>query len=331
MVSQRVAGRNRTRATFTIQAPFRTLGARLLAIDPAETCFARRGFAACPAETRARLEEHGAAFVRGFNLGLAHDPAGSFAPAAREVPPAERGFAYEGAAMAYALLDLIAPRRQRRLDALLATGGGDHVYMVHVGAGWALARLRLRPFSRLRLDPLLRWLAVDGFGFHEGFFRPDRFVRGRARHPRVRGHGHRVFDQGLGRSLWFVEAADPDRIEATVAAFPPDRRADLWSGVGLAAAYAGAVGAGDLERLRTVASSYAAHAAQGAAFAAVARVRAGNVVPETELAVAIMCGRDVDSAARLVARAREGVAGDDEGRGYERWRARIRDSLAGAA
>ncbi|HYZ79305.1 MAG TPA: DUF1702 family protein [Gaiellaceae bacterium] len=313
-----------------IRAPFRALAARLFAIDPAETSFARRGFADCSEATRAVLEEHGAAFVRGFNLGLASDPAGGFDDAAESVPLAERGFAYEGAAMAYALLDLVAPRRLRRLDELLAGGGGEHVYMVHVGAGWALARLRRRPFGRLRLDPLLRWLAVDGFGFHEGFFHHDRFVRGGNRHRRVRGYGVRVFDQGLGRSLWFVDGADPERIAATIAGFPTDRHGDLWSGVGLGAAYAGGAEAGDLESLRAGAGKHAPHAAQGAAFAAAARKRAENIVPGTELAVVIFCERDIDSAAQLVARERAKVALDDDGRGYEQWRAGIRESLAEA-
>jgi enediyne biosynthesis protein E3 len=332
-VSQKVGTRSHERVPFTIHAPFRAVAARLLAIDPAETSFARRGFADCPAEVRERLEAHGAAFVRGFNLALAGDPAGGLDEVALDVRVDERGFAYEGAAMAYALLDLIAPRRLRRLDGLLRAGGADHVYMVHVGAGWALARLRRRPFGRLRLDPLLRWLAVDGFGFHEGFFRPDRFVRRTARHPRVEGYGARVFDQGLGRSLWFVDAADPERIAATIAGFPPERWGDLWSGVGLAAAYAGAAGAAGLERLRALAAEAgcAADAAQGAAFAAAARARARNVVPETELAAAIMCGRDVESVSRLVARERAAVVIDDEGRGYERWRTRIRERLAEAA
>src|SRR5919201_2410046 len=262
VVLQKVGGRHRARAAFSFQVPLRAFCARLLAIDPAETSFARRGFAPCTEATRARLEAHGAAFVRGFNLGLANDPAAGFDRAARDVPAAERGFAYEGGAMAYALLDLVAPRRLRRLDALLGAGGSDHVYMIHIGSGRALARLRRRPFGRLKLDPLLRWLAVDGFGFHEGFFRHDRFVRGTARHPRLRGYGLHAFDQGLGRSLWFVDAADPERIGATISTFGPERRSDLWSGVGLAAAYAGAAGTSDLERLRALAADDAAHVAQ---------------------------------------------------------------------
>ena len=38
--------------------------------------------------------------------------------------------------------------------------------------------------------------------------------------------GRHVFDQGLGRSLWFVEGADVSKIRATVRGFPAARRAE---------------------------------------------------------------------------------------------------------
>ena len=51
--------------------------------------------------------------------------------------------------------------------------------MMHVGLGWALARLRrsVTPYLA-QLDPLLGWLAVDGYGFHEGYFDWPRYVEG---------------------------------------------------------------------------------------------------------------------------------------------------------
>ena len=63
----------------------------------------------------------------------------------------------------------------RSARSFLAGPGAAHTYMVHVGAGWALAQLRRRVDRALaRLDPLLGWLAVDGYGFHQGYFRwPD--------------------------------------------------------------------------------------------------------------------------------------------------------------
>src|SRR3712207_8380154 len=58
-------------------------------------------------------------------------------------------------------------------------------------------------------------------------------------------------DQGLGRSLWFVQGADVRRIPATVNAFPAERRPDLWSGLGLACGYAGGRTRAEVDRKST--------------------------------------------------------------------------------
>ncbi|MET0396337.1 MAG: DUF1702 family protein, partial [Longimicrobiaceae bacterium] len=218
---------------------------RLVGIDAAEATFARRGFACgCPA-TRRRLEGVGLAFLGGYHAALEEDGAAELGARLEGAEPALRGFAFEGAAMGLALLDRLAPWRRDRLRTFLRGPGAPHVYMVHVGAGWALARLR-RGFAGppRDMDPLLGWLAADGYGFHEGYFHPARYARGGAAPGRVSGYARRVFDQGLGRSLWFVHGADPGRISAAVAGFAPGRRGDLWSGAGLACAYAGAAEAG---------------------------------------------------------------------------------------
>jgi hypothetical protein len=129
--------------------------------------------------------------------------------------------------------------------------------MAHVGAGWAFARLCRnigRPLARL--DPLLRWLAVDGYGFHEGYFHCHRYIERPTRPARLSGYALRVFDQGLGRSLWFVYGADIARISSAIATFTPERRADLWSGTALACSYAGGVERAAIEALREAAGPY---------------------------------------------------------------------------
>ena len=179
------------------------------------------------------------------------------------------GFAFEGAGMGLFLLDLLTPWRRDRLSAFLSGPGAPHVYMVHVGAGWALAQLGLRVDRALtRFDPLLRWLVMDGYGFHQGYFRWPRCVEGQWVPARLSGYARRGFDQGLGRSLWFVEGADGARITASIARFPRARQADLWSGVGLACAYAGGVTAEPIQQLRSMAGVNLPSLAQGAAFAA---------------------------------------------------------------
>ena len=115
------------------------------------------------------------AFLRGY---LASLDAREGAEAIAELERSEltlRGFAYEGAAMALALLDAIVPARPPRLTRFVSTVAGDHNYLAHVGAGWAAARLWKSPDrARAGLDPLLGWLVVDGYGFHQGYFRTDR-------------------------------------------------------------------------------------------------------------------------------------------------------------
>lgn len=307
----------------------RRAASRVIRIPEREVDFDVRGFAPCDRAVRELLELHGLSFATGFNAAVAV-PYEELGPRLEEVPQAERGFAFEGAGMALALLDLLVPGRRRRIATFAGGIGSPHVYMVHVGAGWALARLRRRPWGRLTLDPLLRWLALDGYGFHEAFFRPAETVRAAKQPARLRGYELRGFDQGVGRALWFVEAASAERIARAIGDFPPQRRADLWSGAGLAATYAGGASTETLEAIRELAGTLSGHVAQGAAFAAGARARAGNVVPHNETAARILCGLDVQAAAALTDRTRP--AADEGGaEDYERWRTAIRTELSSVA
>lgn len=295
---------------------------RLLGIDPAEATFARRGFTA-QAAARLRLERVGATFLEGYHAALETD-ACALARRLDEIERELRGFAYEGAAMALALLDLLTPWNRHRVRAFLRGPGGAHAYMVHVGAGWALARLG-RPFHRVPrgMDPLLGWLAADGYGFHEGYFHPRRTVEARAVPRRVSGYAARAFDQGAGRSLWFVCGADPARVAAAIARFDPRRRGDLWSGAGLACAYAGGGRRGAAGALAALAGAHRPALAQGAAFAAGARRRAGNPAPHTDQACLALCGVPSAAAAGVTEAALGGLSPRDGLPAYEVWRLRI--------
>jgi hypothetical protein len=302
---------------------------RLLTISPREATLEVRGFHGGSEEARASLERHGISFVRGYNAAIEASAPARLLPQLEGVPQAERGFAYEGAGMACALLDLLSPRKRERLANLLHGPGDAHVYMIHVGAGWALARLRLRPRRRLpALDPFLRWLALDGYGFHEGFFHTRRTVFQHAVPGRLYGYERRAFDQGLGRALWFVRGGDVDQAARTLERFPRDRRSDLWSGLALATAYTGTPGV-DLGRLRTLGIEHARAVTQGAAFAVAARHRAGNVIVETHRAADVLCNASVEQVVDAVRAARHGLAPDAHGQSYERWRASVGRRLLG--
>jgi hypothetical protein len=197
--------------------------------------------------------------------------------------------------------------------------------MVHVGAGWALAQLRRRVNRALaQFDPLLGWLAIDGYGFHQGYFHWPESVDRQWVPPRISGYARRVFDQGLGRSLWFVEGAEVPRITETITRFPRSRHEDLWSGVGLACAYAGGVPADSLQTLIANAGANQPHLAQGVAFAAKARERAGNRSTHTDMACRIVCGMTAEDAARLTDHALTDLSKAHAIPAYEVWRQSIR-------
>ena len=304
----------------------------LLGIPVAETRFDRRGFRGGDARSRQRLETIGAAFLEGHHAALEQPDAVRLARSLESVELELRGFAYEGAAMGLTLLDALTPWRRDRWTTFLAGPGAAHAYMLHVGAGWARARLPGDPGRFLdRYDPLLRWLVIDGWGFHDGYFHWRRVIEDQKVPPRLKDYSRRAYDQGLGRSLWFVNGAEVDRAAAAIAAFGPDRQGDLWSGLGLAVAYAGEASADALASLRGLGHDYQTALAQGAAFAAQARRRAGNAAPHTERACRALCGLSAVEAAEITSEALRGVGDDGSNPAFEVWRQRIRERFQRAA
>jgi hypothetical protein len=302
-----------------------------LGISPEEASFRRRNFAGAAPAPRRRLEQVGRTFVVGYRAGLAETRPDRLADVLGRVAQEDRGFAFEGAAMAYALLDALRPFRGSLLSRLAAGPGRAHVYMVHVGAGWALARLRRGPAAIRRLDPLLGWLALDGAGFHEGYFHPRATVLAGRRPRGYSGYAGRAFDQGLGRSLWFVHGADPERVVGAIGRLAIHRRADLWSGVGLAATYAGGADLAGLRKLVGRADAHRHHLAQGAVFAAAARECAGNPATHSDLACRTFAGLPAREAGALCVAMAEDLEADGADPAYEAWRRRVRDALPGPA
>ena len=265
----------------------------------------------------------------GYRAVLTDPRVASFVPELDRVDSVVRGFAYEGAAMALALRDWFTPWKRDRVASFLRGAGDAHTYMVHVGAGWVLARVpgRVKNFLT-RFDPLLGWLLVDGYGFHEGFFHWPKYLNDRQPAPaRLQGYARRVFDQGLGRCLWFIDGTDVSLIPRTIAALPSERHGDLWSGVGLAAVYAGEVGASELETLRVAAGPFQPQLAQGAAFAAKARQRADNSTLYQDLACGILCGVPAREAALVTDDALENLPANGAEPAYEIWRQRIQNKF----
>jgi hypothetical protein len=134
-------------------------------------------------------------------------------------------------------------------------------------------------------------------------------------------------DQGIGRALWFVIGADVARVAAQIERFAPHRRADLWSGAGLAATYAGGADDDELAALVRHAGAARSHLAQGAAFAITARSVAGNPAPHSDDAARVLADRSASELARLAIELEPATPTRPFGDGYETWRTRLRDAL----
>jgi hypothetical protein len=302
---------------------------RFLGLSPAEASFARRGFRVGEDKARQRLEQIGVTFLSGYHAALEETRFFSLAHRLATVDPDLRGFAFEGAAMGLGLLDCFTPWRKDRWRSFTERQGESHVYMMHIGLGWALARLRRSVLPHLdQLDSVLRWLVIDGYGFHEGYFSWTQYVEQQAMPARLHGYALRVFDQGLGRSMWFVKGADVAALASAIDTFPSARRSDLWSGVGLACAYAGGCERAAIESLRDAANGHLPAVAQGVAFAAKTRQRAANLNSHTETVSRLICGHSAEALAAITDSALENLSGEGELPAYEVWRRRIQNKIA---
>jgi hypothetical protein len=245
-------------------------------------------------------------------------------PHLESIAPELRGIAYEGAGMGLMLLDSLFPYR-KRLPAFIHGPGAPYRCLVYIGAGLVLPRVPIKPSRFLaRQDPFLRWLVMDGYGFYEGFFSWRDVVERHIPPRKIRGYAARAFDQGVGRSLWFSTGANVERIIGTIEAFPAYRQGDLWSGIGVACAYAAGVMDRDaIVTLLDAAGPHRSSLAVGSAVASIFREQSGQAAPHTDLACEVVWGTDAAAVAATAHDASRGLDHRDPEPAFERWRKRI--------
>lgn len=283
------------------------------------------------------LDQIPQAVVVGFESALESPAAPAVAARVGLMEPELRGFGFEGAVMATTILDATAGGSRTR--ELIEGPARPHYLLAYIGVGFALARLPRRLWHRALPDldlggyhPTLSWLAVDGYGFDLAYFHRHRWI-GTGVRPRpwpflgAPEYFTRAVDQGMGRAVWFIDGARPVHAAATVDTFAPARRADVWSGIGLAATFAGPTTDVDYGSLADLAGPHASDVRLGAALAALARHGSGTVPDHTEAASRALTGLAPARLAELV----DGCAvlEDDGGTpAYERWRLAIKRALA---
>jgi enediyne biosynthesis protein E2 len=308
-----------------------------------EVTFKKRGFPVEPSAATQQLEAVPQAVICGFEWGIEARDQWEAERRLAMVDPELRGFAFEGATMAFTIRDVMG-RGHRTRDLLLGPGQ-PHIFLAYIGMGFAMARLPRPLWKKVVPDldgcdyhPTMSWLAVDGYGFDRAYFDTRRWVDDQhvpAPYPWEGSPGYflRAVDQGIGRALWFIHGADAAGVAAAVQRFASYRHADLWSGVGLAAAFAGACGPDGLLTLRREAGEHWTELALGVVFAAKARSYAGFVPASTQAAAATLADMSVEAAVVLAdgTRPENGTSPDSEHGetpAYEQWRENIRARLA---
>lgn len=308
---------------------FRSLVSRVLSIDTSEASFERRRFRLGSDECREHLERIGHAFILGYNLALSTASQERLLEALELEAPEYRGFAHEGAGMALAILDSILPFSGKRWDAFHEQTKAEYTYLLHVGYGWAVARIpwlrwRLRR-TLLKFDGLLKWLVIDGLGFHDGYFDWDIARLKRSSESTSLPYFVKAYHQGLGRCAWFVSCGEPETILRNIESFSIDFRGDMWSGLGLACGYAGGVSPAEIKKIVEFSAGFRSNLAQGVAFGVSARLLSQTSNERTDMASEIVCGLDAVDVAALTNAV---VAGESRWQlSYEDWREKVRSLL----
>lgn len=286
-----------------------SLKKKLLAIPKSEASFLKRGFEPCDPVVRKNLEHIIHVFIDGYSLAqeIDRDHDALAERLHREFDAHHVGFAFEGAGMHYAVSDLFVPfKKGSQLRAFTAGSGEKHDYITSVGAGFAVARV---PWAAAKaegymktLDPRLVWCLPDGYGFHQGFFEHRSFIDGVRPAPAdFPEYAKQLFDSGVGRSIWWVNGGDPERIKATIDKFPAVRRAEMWCGIGLACCYAGGVDASVVPLLNDLSGDNRGDFLSGVPFATRMRQKGLNPSPWSDQVCQTLLGIDANSASDLIA------------------------------
>ena len=282
-------------------------------IAEAETTFERRGFRGGEGGVRQRMEKVGQAFVAGYHAALENPREEILVSRLEQIDSDLRGFAYEGAAMGLEFWILHYTVASASRAGFSNGAGAPHAYMVHVALGWVTARMpgRYRKNTRRSALPSAPLARVGRLRIPRRIFSSVPL----SRRPIHSQKNHRLrrarFRSGTRPQPLVCRWGNVDLLRETVAAFPEHRRPDLWSGVGLAAVYAGEVSEEQLRSLREASGIFLPQLAQGAAFAAKARHRAGNPNTHTDCACWVLCGMSSADAAAVTDAALENLPAND--------------------
>lgn len=202
----------------------------------------------------------------------------------KSIKPEFRSIGYEAASMDIAVNDF---EKEKELSIWLLFANGPaiaHKAQVHVGLGWAIAKMNLPFLSAVeKIEQQLYYRIIDGCGYYDGFFRSRHVIVNQELPGYMPKEAMNFYDQGLGRNLWYSLNADINLVKNTIENFDSARQAAMWRGVGIAVAYVGGVDEQDLKTIFNLATKNSLQLTMGAALAAKSRIEANTLIADTTL------------------------------------------------
>lgn len=150
-----------------------------------------------------------------------------------KIEPRYRSVGFEGASMGIAI--------SKKFDwAEFLERANQHSTQIHIGLGWAIGEKDWNIAESLKpIDPEMRTKVLDGVGYWFGLFRRRLTIRTHGIPEQITPEFQSGFDNGVGRSIWYISKGDPEMANKIINSFPEERRADLWFGIGVASTYVG--------------------------------------------------------------------------------------------
>lgn len=186
-----------------------------------------------------------------------------------------RSMAFEGASMAIAIKSIEQQDDLRSWLSFLDSNPA-HTTQIMIGLGWAIGEKDLSPDSVLgSLDSMIQARALDGLGYYMGLFRRRISIRTQQIPEGISDDLQPAFDQGIGRSLWYISKGDLEMLERMMDSFPVYRQKHMWRGIGVACPVVGGSNSKHLSELRQLSGAFKTQLETGCALAGKSSTAAG--------------------------------------------------------
>ena len=273
-------------------------------------------------------------FLTGFNQMISRPRWTAWQKGANATPAMFRPFWHEGAAMGYTLRQLFR-YDPAGFERDIVKPAPEFRYLYYVGLGFWSGMRNHEPQHVLKvvdgLDPLHRYLVFDGYGFKVGFFDAPKEVLAIRVLDEFPGYAQSAAYQGVGRSLYFRFMSRPQTMIQEMRKLGA-HAIDAAAGVGLAVVFVNPDRLHVAQDLaRRMPADWRPHFHLGMCFGL--KARSINDVDEFERNVSklpVEVRDAIGASIRECDRVELLVRSENREDGYEEWRRRVTQWMAGA-